>query len=48
MISAVPCQIMGIKRGVLAHGYDADIVVFDDNINIKKAYVSGKLAYYQT
>ena len=41
MISAIPCRIMGLNKGVLARGYDADIVVFDDNINVRQVYVGG-------
>ena len=43
MISAVPCRIMGLNKGILASGYDADITVFDDDIRIKQVYVGGKL-----
>lgn len=40
MMTAVPAKIMGIDsfKGKLEEGYDADIVVFDDNINIEKIF----------
>lgn len=42
MMSAVPGKIMGLNKGVLAPGKDADIIAFDDDINIKSAFVMGK------
>ena len=32
MLTEVPASILGVKKGVIAEGYDADIVVFDDDI----------------
>lgn len=34
MLTNVPSDILKIKKGKLKHGYDADIAVFDDDINI--------------
>ena len=45
MITAVPAEIMHLNKGVLAPGKDADIVAFDENINIKTAFVMGKQAF---
>lgn len=43
MITAVPCCIMGLEsKGSLDKGYDADIVVFDDDIRIQKVFVNGE------
>ena len=42
MMSAVPAKIMGLNKGVLAAGKDADIIAFDDNINVTAAFVMGK------
>ena len=37
MMTEVPARIMGLStKGKLLAGYDADIVIFDDNIEIKK------------
>lgn len=42
MITAVPARIMRLPdKGRLAPGCDADIVVFDDSISIKKVFVDG-------
>ena len=42
MMSAVPARIMGLNKGILAPGKDADIIAFDDDINITAAFVMGK------
>ena len=36
MITTTPARILGIsdKKGALAVGKDADIVIFDNNINV--------------
>jgi len=45
MMTEVPASIMRLNKGVLARGYDADITVFDENINIKALFVMGKRAF---
>lgn len=43
MISLNPARLAGEKRkGILAAGMDADICIFDDDINIKAVIVGGK------
>lgn len=42
MMTEVPAKILGINKGRLAKEYDADIVVFDENITIESVFVSGK------
>ena len=42
MITQIPAKILGINKGEIAVGKDADIVVFDDDINIEKVFVAGK------
>lgn len=42
MITQIPAKILGINKGEIAIGKDADIVVFDDDINIEKVFVAGK------
>ena len=41
MMSAVPARIMGLNKGILAKGYDADVIVFDDGINVSDVFVMG-------
>lgn len=47
MITENPAKVMGFydRKGSLAPGKDADIVVFDDNINVKRTIIGGKIIY---
>ncbi len=44
MASSTPARVIGIdnQKGYIKEGYDADILLFDDNINIQKVMVMGK------
>lgn len=41
MMTAVPAKIMNLNKGELATGKDADIVIFDNDINIENVFVMG-------
>jgi N-acetylglucosamine-6-phosphate deacetylase len=45
MITSTPATIMGIEKtkGTMAKGKDADIVIFDKNIEIKAVIINGEL-----
>jgi N-acetylglucosamine-6-phosphate deacetylase len=47
MITSTPARILEIsdKKGALAAGKDADIVLFDSNINIQMTIVNGRVVY---
>jgi N-acetylglucosamine-6-phosphate deacetylase len=47
MITSTPARIIGVadKKGTLAKGKDADIVIFDKNINIQATIIKGKVIY---
>jgi len=47
MITATPARILKIeeKKGSITPGKDADIVIFDDNINIATTIIKGKIIY---
>ena len=47
MITSTPARIIGVadKKGTIAKGKDADIVIFDDNINIQATFIKGKEVY---
>jgi N-acetylglucosamine-6-phosphate deacetylase len=47
MASAIPARILKIddKKGSLEPGKDADVVIFDENININTTIVNGKIVY---
>ena len=47
MASANPARVMGIldNKGTLEAGKDADIVIFDDNVNVAATIVRGRKVY---
>jgi N-acetylglucosamine-6-phosphate deacetylase len=47
MITSTPAQIMGIerKKGALVKGKDADVVIFDKDVNIQMTMVNGNVVY---
>ncbi len=42
MASATPSELMGINKGKIKVGYDADFIVIDDNYNVIKTVIGGK------
>lgn len=47
MASTTPARIMGVdnRKGLIAKGKDADIVIFDENINVSMTMVEGRIVY---
>ncbi|MBR5439486.1 MAG: N-acetylglucosamine-6-phosphate deacetylase [Clostridia bacterium] len=45
MITEIPARLLKVNKGKLESGKDADIVVFDDNINVTSVYVNGVKQY---
>jgi len=47
MMTETPAKIIGIDRdkGKISIGMDADLVLFDENINIKMTVVNGSVVY---
>ena len=47
MLTENPAKVMGIAdhKGALKQGMDADVVIFDENINIKNTIIKGKTVY---
>ncbi len=45
MMSYVPARIMGLSKGAIASGLDADFVVFGDRIEIKRVFAGGVEVY---
>lgn len=46
MAASTPAKIAGLKtKGILAPGMDADIIIFDDNININMTIINGDIIY---
>lgn len=44
-VTKIPAQKLGLKKGELRAGYDADIVLFDENFKISCSIVSGEIKY---
>ncbi len=42
MLTKVPAEILGVNKGMLSAGKDADIVVFDEDIHIQQVFLAGK------
>ena len=42
MLTEVPAKILKLDKGVLEKGYDADIVVFDEDFTVTDVFVGGK------
>lgn len=42
MAATVPAKILKVSKGMIKERYDADLIAFDDDINIKAVYVGGK------
>jgi len=44
-VTKIPAQKLGIKKGELRSGYDADIVIFDEDFSIISTIVNGERRY---
>lgn len=44
-VTKVPAQKLGVNKGELKAGYDADIVIFDENFSIMSTIVGGEVKY---
>ena len=44
-----PARIMGVagSKGSLREGFDADIVIFDNDVNVSEVIVGGKLQHFE-
>lgn len=42
MATETPANMLGINKGKIAKGYDADLIVLDDNTNIKNVIIGGE------
>lgn len=38
----IPAELLGLKKGIIAEGYDADILLTDGKLNLKNVIISGK------
>lgn len=44
-VTKIPAQKLGIKKGELKEGYDADLVMFDEKFSIMLSIVGGEVKY---
>jgi N-acetylglucosamine-6-phosphate deacetylase len=44
-VTTAPAKKLGIKKGVIKAGYDADIVLFDEKLDILSTIVGGEIKY---
>jgi len=44
-VTKLPSKMLNIKKGILKKGYDADIVIFDENFSIISTIIEGKIKY---
>ncbi|MBE5733856.1 MAG: N-acetylglucosamine-6-phosphate deacetylase [Clostridiales bacterium] len=42
MLTEVPAKILNVKKGKIQSGYDADLIVFDDNLSVLDVFVLGE------
>lgn len=43
MLTKTPAEVMGLaSKGSVKEGFDADLTIFDDDINVKAVYVNGE------
>ena len=45
MLTENPARLLGVNKGVIAEGKDADVIVFDENVNVSHVFVGGELVY---
>ena len=45
MVTKIPAEKLGLKKGVLAQGYEADLVLFDEEFGISKVYIDGDIVF---
>ena len=42
MASATPARLLGVKKGKIREGYDADLLLIDEKMNIADVYIAGR------
>lgn len=47
-ITAVPATLLGLKKGVIAPGYDADLVLLKADLQVAATIIAGKIVYATT
>ena len=42
MMSRNPARLLGLRKGELTEGFDADVTVLNDDLTVKAVFVSGE------
>jgi N-acetylglucosamine-6-phosphate deacetylase len=42
MLTEIPAKLLKVNKGLLLKDFDADIIAFDENVNVSDVFVSGK------
>ncbi len=45
MVTKIPAQKLGLKKGILAKGYESDLVLFDEEFTIHSVYLDGDIVF---
>ena len=45
LVTKHPAQKLNLNKGLLSCGYDADIVIFDEEVDVYMSIISGEIAY---
>ena len=45
MASETPANMLGIKKGRIEQGYDADLLIVDNEINLKTVIINGEVFF---
>jgi len=45
MVTKIPAQKLGLKKGILTKGYEADLVLFDSDFKIYWVYLDGDIVF---
>ena len=43
MLTETPAKILKLNKGVLANGYDADIIAFDEDVKVSDVFIGGEI-----
>ena len=45
MVTKIPAQKLGLKKGLVSLGYEADLVLFDEEFEISSVYIDGDIVF---
>jgi N-acetylglucosamine-6-phosphate deacetylase len=43
MLTENPARLLGLNKGIIAEGSDADVIAFDEDINVSHVFVGGNI-----